>query len=74
MIDGIAHLEPKMKEIFGDAVKFKRLEARKKGLISRFGVEGGLSSPEAMQTLAQAVVDHGGAKLEERAAWARLGL
>ncbi len=58
LIDGIAHLKPKMQEKFGDKVKFRRYGVRKP-LWSRFGAE-----------LAQDAV----AGIEERAAYARFGL
>ena len=58
MIEGIAHLKPKMQERFGDKVKFRRYGVRKP-LWSRFGA-----------ALAQDAV----AGLEERAAFARFGL
>ncbi|WP_299639908.1 S49 family peptidase [uncultured Ruegeria sp.] len=58
LIDGIAHLKPKMQERFGDKVKFRRYGVRKP-IWSRFGA-----------SLAQDAI----AGLEERAAYARFGL
>ena len=58
LIDGIGHLQPKMKERFGDKVKFRRYGARKP-LLQRFGT-----------TLAQDALTG----LEERAEFARFGL
>ncbi|MEM7087934.1 MAG: S49 family peptidase [Pseudomonadota bacterium] len=58
LIDGIAHLKPKMQERFGDKVRFRRYGLRKP-IWSRFGA-----------ALAQDAV----ATLEERAAYARFGL
>ncbi|SMO52883.1 S49 family peptidase [Ruegeria faecimaris] len=58
LIDGIAHLKPKMQDRFGDKVKFRRYGLRKP-FWSRFGA-----------SLAQDAV----AGLEERAAYARFGL
>lgn len=58
LIDGIAHLKPKMQELFGDKVRFRRYGLRKP-IWSRFGA-----------ALAQDAV----ATLEERAAYARFGL
>jgi serine protease SohB len=58
LIDGIAHLKPKMQERFGDKVKFRRYGLRKP-IWSRFGAN-----------LAQDAI----AGLEERAAYARFGL
>lgn len=58
LADGIAHLEPKMKEIFGEKVKFSRYTVRR-SVFQRFGAKAlsGLSDT-----------------LEERALWARYGL
>ncbi len=58
LIDGIAHLKPKMQEKFGDKVRFRRYGLRKP-IWSRFGA-----------TLAQDAI----AGIEERAAYARFGL
>jgi serine protease SohB len=58
LIDGIGHLNPMMKERFGDKVKFKRYGA-KRGLLSRFGAQ-------MVQDAVQGI--------EERAAYARFGL
>ncbi len=58
LIDGIGHLVPKMKEIFGDKVRLKPYEA-KKPLLARFGAR---------------VVGDAMAEFEDRAAFARFGL
>lgn len=58
LADGIGHLVPKMKDRFGDKVKFRRYEARKP-LLQRFGMH-----------LGQDLL----AGLEERADFARFGL
>lgn len=58
LIDGIAHLVPKMKELYGDKVRFT-LHARKKPFLSRFGLSLGEATIGA---------------LEDRAAFARFGL
>ncbi|MTH98603.1 S49 family peptidase [Roseibium sp. RKSG952] len=58
LIEGVAHLKPKLQERFGDKVKFRRYGVRKP-IWSRFGAE-----------LAQDAV----AGIEERAAYARFGL
>jgi serine protease SohB len=58
LIDGLAHLEPKMKEIYGDKVQFARY-GRKRSLFQRLGA-----------TLTQDALTG----LEERAAYARFGL
>ncbi|MEO3416871.1 S49 family peptidase [Roseovarius sp. CAU 1744] len=58
LVDGIGHLVPKMKELYGDKVKFANY-SRKRGLLQRFGT-----------TLTQDAI----AALEERADYARFGL
>ncbi len=58
LIDGIAHLKPKMQDRFGDKVKFRHYGV-KKPIWTRFGAN-----------LAQDAI----AGLEERAAYARFGL
>ena len=58
LADGIGHLEPKMKEIFGPKVRFLPYGV-KRGLLQRFG----------LKTLSQ-TLDH----VEDRALWARFGL
>ncbi|MCR8549450.1 S49 family peptidase [Salipiger sp. P9] len=58
LADGIGHLVPVMKEKFGDKVRFRRYEQRRR-LMPRLGV-----------TLAQDALD----TIEERAAYARFGL
>lgn len=58
LIDGIAHLRPKMQERFGDKVQFRRYGLRKP-LWSRFGAA---IAGDALTTI------------EERAAYARFGL
>ncbi|MEM7721043.1 MAG: S49 family peptidase [Pseudomonadota bacterium] len=58
LADGIAHLVPKMKELYGDKVKFAPI-GPKRGLLQRFG-----ASLTADIT----------ASIEDRALWARYGL
>lgn len=58
LIDGLGHLKPKMKERFGDKVRFRTYGPRR-GLLGRFG--------------AQMITDAVGS-IEERAAYARFGL
>lgn len=58
LIDGVGHITPKMKERFGDKVKFRRYEMRR-SFLRRFGVQ---------------MVDDAVSGLEERAAFARFGL
>ncbi|MGC1496760.1 MAG: S49 family peptidase [Sulfitobacter sp.] len=58
LIDGIGHINPFLKDRFGDKVKFRRYGV-KKGLLSRFGVQ-------MVQDAVQGI--------EERAAFARFGL
>lgn len=58
LIDGIGHLKPKMQEVFGDKVRFRRYGVRRP-FLSRFGAR---------------MVDDAFAALEERAAYAQFGL
>ncbi|KIN62134.1 Peptidase, family S49 [Sulfitobacter noctilucicola] len=58
LIDGIGHLQPKMKDLFGDKVRFRNYGV-KRGLLSRFGAK---MASDAVQGI------------EERAAFARFGL
>ena len=58
LADGVAHLVPKMKELYGDKVRFAPVGPRR-GLLQRFG--------------AQLLADLG-AGVEDRALWARYGL
>ena len=58
LADGIGHLVPVMKERFGDKVKFRRYEARRR-LLPRLGLA---LAEDALSTI------------EERAAYARFGL
>ncbi|WP_319826167.1 S49 family peptidase [Thalassovita sp.] len=58
LIDGLAHAEPKLKELYGDKVRFIRY-GRRRGLFQRFGME---MTQDAL------------AALEERVAFARFGL
>ena len=58
LADGVGHLVPRMKEVYGEKVQFRRLGMRR-GLLSRFGV---------------ALDDLLVGRLEARALWARYGL
>ncbi|WP_108485168.1 S49 family peptidase [Oceaniglobus ichthyenteri] len=58
LIDGIAHLVPKMKDLFGDKVRFN-VFSQKRPFLARFGMSLG---------------DAALATLEDRAAFARFGL
>jgi serine protease SohB len=58
LVDGIAHLRPKMVELFGDKVVLQPYGQRR-GLLSRLGL---------------AVADQAIGAVEDRAAWARFGL
>ncbi|MEM7720421.1 MAG: S49 family peptidase [Pseudomonadota bacterium] len=58
LIDGVGHLVPKMKEIFGDKVQLKPY-GQKKSVLSRIGLS---------------LVSDAAVELEERAAFARFGL
>jgi serine protease SohB len=58
LADGLGHVVPKMKELFGDKVSLLPL-GQKRGLLSRFGIS---LTEDVLQTV------------EDRAAWARFGL
>lgn len=58
LVDGVAHLVPKLKALYGDKVKLVPL-GQKRGLLSRFGLN---------------VAEDALASVEERAVWARYGL
>ncbi|KAJ54064.1 multidrug transporter [Actibacterium mucosum KCTC 23349] len=58
LVDGVGHLVPKMKEVFGDKVRFS-MHGPRRGMLSRFG--------------ARIIGDVVGS-VEERALWARYGL
>ena len=58
LVDGIGHLVPKMKSLFGDKVRFVPLGQRR-SLLNRFGLN---LAQDAMATV------------EERAVWAQFGL
>ncbi len=58
LADGIGHLVPRMKDLYGDKTKF-RVFGQKKPLLSRLGAQ---------------VVEDGLGAIEERAAYARFGL
>jgi len=58
LIDGVSHIAPKMKERFGDKVKFRRYDMRRP-LLRRFGAQ---------------MMDDVVTTLDERAAFARFGL
>ncbi len=60
--DGIGHLVPKMRERFGERVRFRLLRPRQP-LLRRFGLPG------TGDAVAEVI-----ARLEERALWARFGL
>jgi len=59
LTDGVAHLVPKLKQLYGDKVRLVPYGQRR-GLLSRFGLRAG----------AEAVAD----VAEERALWARIGV
>lgn len=63
LADGVAHLVPKMKSLFGDKVRFVR-HGQKRGFLSRFGFGA------ASHQMLGAALD----LAEERALWARIGL
>lgn len=58
LIDGIGHVTPKLKELYGDKVRFM-VYGRKRSLFQRFGMS---------------VATEAASQIEERAAYARFGL
>lgn len=60
LIDGIAHLAPKMRELFGEEIRFQPFGTRR-SLLRRFGLSGGDLAADAL------------AAVEERAAFQRFG-
>lgn len=58
LVDGTAHIEPKLKELYGDKTRFARY-GRKRGLFQRFGMTMAVDALAAV---------------EERAQYARFGL
>ena len=58
LVDGVGHVVPKMKEVFGDKLRFK-VFGPKKRFASRFGLN---------------IIDDAAHKIEERAAYAQFGL
>ncbi|GLS85416.1 multidrug transporter [Cypionkella aquatica] len=58
LTDGVAHLVPKLKSLYGDKVKLVPL-GQKRGLLARFGLN---------------IAEDALASVEERALWARYGL
>lgn len=65
LADGVAHLVPKMKALYGDKVDL-RIIGERKSLFQRFGLgAGGLGASAAAGAMAE---------VEDRALWARFGL
>lgn len=58
LVDGVGHVVPKMKELFGEKVRF-RVYGPKRPLLARFGA----------QLLGDAI-----GQIDDRALWARFGL
>jgi signal peptide peptidase SppA len=74
LIDGIGHLVPKMKERFGEKVRFAVVEPRR-SLLQRLGGAGGAGISPGIGAglgsgLAEGLID----AAEDRALWARYGL
>ena len=64
LVDGIADLRPKMRELFGEKVQLKRVDRPSSWIQRKLRFEGGRS------TWARDVV----AAVEERGIWSRYGL
>lgn len=58
LVDGVAHVVPKMKELFGDKVRFQAY-GQKRSILSRFGGQ---------------VISDAASRLDDRALWSRFGL
>ena len=58
LVDGVAHVVPKMKELFGDKVRFQTY-GQKRSILSRFGGQ---------------VINDAAASMDDRALWSRFGL
>ncbi|MGF1649366.1 MAG: S49 family peptidase [Hyphomicrobiaceae bacterium] len=88
LIDGLADVRTKMRELHGEKVELRVVPTVRRGLLSRFARLPGLALPRAGQgascaaitdrsgqhTATGAIVDDIVATLEERAVWARYGL
>ena len=70
LTDGIGHLEPKMRELLGTEIRFRRYGQRRP-FLRRFGAGSGEGFGAALGT---AAFDAVAAAVEERAAYARFGL
>lgn len=69
LADGVAHLVPKMKALYGDKVVL-RVVGERKSLLQRFGLTaGGVGA-----SLAAGVVSGAVTEAEDRALWSRFGL
>lgn len=66
LADGVAHLEPKMKELYGDKVRFVPYE-EKRNLFSRFGLK-------MSNDLTRNLLENTMTSVEERSLWSRYGL
>lgn len=73
LVDGIAHLVPKMTELFGDEVRF-RVFAPRRGLLGRFGLAGSAPGADAGADLGAGLTAGALRAAEDRLAWARHGL
>ena len=63
LADGVAHLVPKIKQLYGDKVRFV-VHGQKRSFLSRFGLRG--ASEQILGAASDAA--------QERALWARIGL
>ena len=72
LTDGVAHLEPKMRELLGPDLRFRRYGLRRP-FLRRLGAGAGPAEGLAA-SLGAAALDGILARLEERAAYARFGL
>jgi len=71
LVDGIADIRSKMREIFGDKIRLKLIEGEKKGLLARLRRSPGVlgASPQPL-----AFADDLVSAVEARTLWSRFGL
>ena len=71
LIDGITDIRSKMRQVFGDKVRLKVIEAERAGLLSRLRRAPGASG---LGHTGLAFADDLVSAIEERALWSRFGI
>ncbi|MEO1719565.1 MAG: S49 family peptidase [Pseudomonadota bacterium] len=77
LIDGIADVREKMRELHGDSVQLRLVPGAKRGLLSRFSRPPSVAFANALgdpSTLAHGLADGTFSAIEQRALWGRYGL